>query len=104
VAQAEALDRMLAEKGLSLDAVIELKVDPAVLLSRVEKRIADTKARGEAVRADDNPQSLKTRLGAYREQTAPLIHYYAHKGALKTVDGMAPIGEVGHAIDRILHS
>src|SRR5262249_54615747 len=104
VPQAEALDRMLAKKGLSLDAVIELKVDPAVLLGRVEKRIADTKARGEAVRADDNPQSLKTRLDHYSEQTAPLIEYYAHKGALKTVDGMAPIGEVGQAIDWILYS
>jgi adenylate kinase len=102
VPQAQALDRMLAEKGLSLDAVVELKVDPAVLLGRVEKRIADTKARGEAVRPDDNPESLKTRLDAYRVQTAPLIDYYAKHGSLKTVDGMAPIGEVSRAIERIL--
>jgi len=102
VRQAEALDRMLAEKRLKLDAVIELKVDPAVLLGRVEKRIGETRARGEPVRADDNPQVLKTRLDAYRAQTSPLINYYASRGALKTVDGMAAIPEVGQAIDRIL--
>jgi adenylate kinase len=102
VPQAEALDRMLADKGLKLEAVIELRVDPAILLSRVEKRIADMKALGQPVRADDNPEALKTRLDAYRAQTAPLIDYYAKKGALKTIDGMASIPDVGQAIDRIL--
>ena len=102
VPQAEALDRMLADKGLKLDAVIELKVDPAILLGRVEKRIADMRARGQPVRADDNPQALTTRLDAYRAQTAPLVDYYGKKGVLKTVDGMASIPEVGQAIDRIL--
>ena len=102
VAQAEALDRLLHAKGLDLDAVIELKVDPAVLLRRIEKRIADTKARGDSVRADDTPEVLKKRLDAYQAQTAPLIDYYGKKGALRTVDGMAPIPQVGVAIDRIL--
>ncbi|HKG00650.1 MAG TPA: adenylate kinase [Xanthobacteraceae bacterium] len=102
VPQAEALDRMLADKGLKLDAVIELEVDPAILLGRVEKRIADMTARGQPVRADDNPQALTTRLDAYRAQTAPLVDYYGKKGVLKTVDGMASIPEVGQAIDRIL--
>ena len=102
VAQAEALDRMLQMKGLGLDAVIELRVDPAGLLRRIEKRIADTKARGEPVRADDTPEVLKKRLDAYQAQTAPLIDYYGKKGALRTVDGMAGIPEVGAAIDRIL--
>jgi adenylate kinase len=102
VAQAEALDRLLHAKGLDLDAVIELKVDPAVLLRRIDKRIADTKARGDSVRADDTPEVLKKRLDAYQVQTAPLIDYYGKKGALRTVDGMAPIPEVGAAIDRIL--
>jgi len=102
VAQAEALDRLLHAKGLDLDAVIELKVDPAALLRRIEKRIADTRARGDSVRADDTPEVLKKRLDAYQAQTAPLIDYYGKKGALRTVDGMAPIPEVGVAIDRIL--
>jgi adenylate kinase len=102
VGQAEALDRLLAGKGLKLDAVIQLGVDEAILLKRIETRAAETKARGEAVRADDNPQSLKIRLDAYREQTAPLVNYYGKKGVLRTVDGMAPIGSVGAAIDRAL--
>jgi adenylate kinase len=102
VPQAEALDRMLAEKGLRLDAVIELKVDEGTMIQRIEKRIADSRARGEPVRPDDNPEVLKKRLRAYREQTAPLIDYYGKKGALKTVDGMAPIGDVSQAIERNL--
>jgi len=102
VAQAEALDHMLAQKGLGLDAVIQLKVDSAALLKRIEKRVAETIARGDPVRPDDNPEVLKNRLDAYSAQTAPLIDYYGKKGALKTVDGMAGIPEVGAAIDRIL--
>jgi adenylate kinase len=102
VPQAEALDRMLAEKGLRLDAVIELKVDEGVLLKRIETRIREMQERGEPLRADDNPEALKKRLAAYRTQTAPLIDYYAGRGALSTVDGMAPIPEVGRAIDRLL--
>jgi len=102
VRQAEALDRLLAKKGLKLDAVIELKVEEGTMLRRIEKRIADSTARGEPIRADDNPEVLRKRLHAYREQTAPLIDYYAKKGALKTVDGMATIEDVGGAIERIL--
>jgi adenylate kinase len=100
--QAEALDRMLKKKGLKLDAVIELKVDEAKLLQRIETRVAQMHARGEALRADDNPETLKRRLAAYRAQTAPLIAYYADKGVLKTVDGMASIDEVTLAIERAL--
>ena len=102
VPQAEALDRLLAERGLKLDAVIELKVDEGILLRRIEKRVADMTARGEKVRADDNPEVLKGRLSAYRAQTAPLAGYYAGKGMLKSVDGMAAIDEVTAAIDRLL--
>src|SRR5256885_9912666 len=72
VPQAEALDRMLKEKGLKLDAVVELKVDESVLLGRIENRVAKMVARGEPLRPDDNPESLKKRLDAYRAQTAPL--------------------------------
>ena len=102
VAQAEALERMLAEKGLKLDGVIELKVDENILLQRIENRIAQMKARGEALRADDNPESFKTRLAAYRAQTAPLVAYYRKKRALKSTDGMAPIDTVTAAIGKIL--
>ncbi|HET9902840.1 MAG TPA: adenylate kinase [Xanthobacteraceae bacterium] len=102
VAQAEALDRLLAERGLKLDAAVQLAVDESILLKRIETRVADLLARGEPVRADDNPEALKVRLAAYREQTAPLIDYYRRKGLLKTVDGMAPVNDVSATIDRVL--
>jgi adenylate kinase len=102
VPQAEALDRMLAAKGLNLDAVIELKVDEKALLDRITTRIADMQSRGEKVRADDNPESLKTRLRAYRAQTEPLINHYGKKGLLRSVDGMASIDTVTTAVDRAL--
>jgi adenylate kinase len=102
VPQAEALDRMLEEKGLALDAVIELKVDEGILLQRIESRVASMAAQGEALRPDDNPESLKKRLDAYRIQTAPLAGYYAGKGMLRTVDGMASIDDVTVAIAEIL--
>jgi adenylate kinase len=102
VPQATSLDRMLAEKGLSLDAVIELRVDEKALLKRIESRVAEMKARGEPLRDDDNPDVLHTRLKAYREETAPLIAHYRQRGVLRTVNGMAPIAEVTEAIDKAL--
>jgi adenylate kinase len=102
VAQAEALERLLAEKGLRLDAVIELRVDEGALLKRLASRIAEMKARGEPVRPDDNPEALKIRLDVYRTQTAPLIAFYGKKGVLKSVDGMVPIEAVAEAIDGVL--
>jgi adenylate kinase len=102
VKQAEALDGLLAGKGLKLDGVVELKVDEGILLKRIEKRLAEMKARGEAIRADDNAESFTTRLGAYRRQTAPLIDYYRSRGALKSVDGMAGIDDVTRSIDAVL--
>jgi len=102
VPQAQALDRLLVERGLKLDGVIELKVDEDMLLARIQKRVAEMTARGEKLRADDNPEVLKGRLAAYRAQTAPLAGYYDAKGQLKPVDGMAPIDEVTAAIDRLL--
>lgn len=104
VAQAEALDRLLAGKGIRLDAVVELKVDEGALLKRIETRIAEMTARGETIRADDNPEALKKRLDAYRSQTAPLSAYYKAKGDLLEIDGMAPIPEVEKAIDRGLQA
>jgi adenylate kinase len=104
VAQAEALDRLLAKRGLKLDGVIELKVDEGILLNRIEKRVAEMLARGETIRADDTAEVLKGRLSAYRAQTEPLVGYYAGKGMLKSVDGMASIDEVAAALDRHLGS
>jgi adenylate kinase len=99
VPQAQALDGMLAKRGIALDAVVELKVDEDALLKRIETRIAETRARGEALRADDNADVLRQRLEAYRAQTAPLVAYYRKQHVLRTVDGMASIPEVSTAID-----
>lgn len=104
VPQAVALDKMLKRHGLALDAVIELRVDEAALVKRIENRIAEMQARGEVVRDDDNAEVLHRRLGAYRELTAPLIDYYRLEGVLRSVDGMAPIPDVTAAIDRALPS
>jgi len=101
VAQAEALTRMLREKGLDLDGVVELKVDEGQLVRRIESRIKETLARGEPLRKDDDPEVLKTRLEAYRRQTAPLIHHYREKNLIRAVDGMAPMDEVTAAINWI---
>lgn len=102
VPQARALTENLRGKNLGLDAVIELKVDEAALMQRIEKRVADTVAAGGTVRADDNPESFRKRLVEYREKTAPLSAYYAQEGQLKVLDGMAQIDEVTAAIDAIL--
>src|SRR3954470_3752003 len=72
VPQAEALDGLLKSKGLTLDAAVELRVNESALLQRVENRVAEMMARGEAVRPDDTPEVLSKRLGAYRTSTEPL--------------------------------
>jgi adenylate kinase len=100
VAQAEALDRMLTKHGLALEAVIQLRVDENALIKRIEGRVAEMKARGEQLRADDSPEVLHRRLTAYREQTAPLIAYYRRHGVLHSIDGMAPIPEVAAQIEK----
>ncbi len=102
VAQAEALQELLDRRGLSLDGVLELAVDERALVDRMRKRVDETIAAGGAVRADDNPESFKTRLEAYRAQTAPVSAHYAGRRQLTKVDGMAPIDEVTAAIDRAL--
>jgi adenylate kinase len=100
--QARALDRMLEEKGLKLDAVIDLKVDENMLLERIEKRIAETRARGETLRPDDDAEVLRRRLLAYRDQTTPLVTYYRLQSVLRQVDGMAEVYDVGRAVDDAL--
>lgn len=124
VAQAEALDTMLADKGLKLDHVIEMKVDDAALVERITGRYTcakcgkgyhDTfeKPKVEGVcdqcggtefkrRADDNAATVTTRLEQYHQQTAPILPYYASRGVLKGVDGMADIDVVTEQIGAIL--
>ena len=123
-AQAEALDRMLAERGLSLDHVIEIAVDEAALVERITGRFScagcgasyhdrynrprhegacDICGGREMVRReDDNAETVKARLRAYHEQTAPILPYYREKGRLETVDGMASIEEVARQIDEVI--
>ena len=100
--QAAALDKLMASKGTKLDAVLELKVDDGILLSRIENRVKETLAAGGTVRADDNAEALKSRLMAYYRETAPLTGYYYAKGSLETIDGMAAIDAVAGQIDAIL--
>jgi len=104
VPQAEALDRLLKDKGFDLDAVVELKVNEGALLDRVETRVAEMRARGEEPRADDNAEALAKRLSAYRAQTEPLVDYYSEKRKLLTVDGMMTIDEVTREIGRVLEA
>lgn len=98
VAQAEALDRMLQERGKKIDLVIRLVVDDEALLERVQKRF---EVDG---RSDDNPETFKVRLAAYNAQTAPLLPFYKDQGKLVEVNGMAQIDEVAVAIDEALAS
>ena len=122
--QAEALDRMLAEKGLDLDYVIEMRVDDGALVERITGRYACAKCgtvyhdkfkrpKTEGVcdvcgsrqfvrRDDDKPETVKKRLAAYHAQTAPILPYYKEKSVLRQVDGMAPIPEVARQIDQVL--
>ena len=96
VPQAEALDDLLASKGAKIDKVIRLVVDNEALIARISKRFE------EQGRADDNPEVFVTRLEAYNSQTAPLLPFYADKGIMSEVDGMASIEEVSAAIDKAL--
>jgi adenylate kinase len=124
VPQAEALDAMLATLGRALDAVIELKVDDAALVERIAGRFTckacgagyhDTFKRPKAEgvcdacggtefvrRADDKRETVAARLEAYHRQTAPLLPYYAAKGRLRSVDGMAEMDAVTRALEGVL--
>jgi adenylate kinase len=124
VAQAEALDAMLTRKGRKIDKVIELKVDDAALIERISGRFTCSKcgtgyhdrfnrpkvegtcdkcgSHDFVRRPDDNAETVKARLVAYHQQTAPILPYYAKKGLLRSVDGMADMAEVARQIDQVL--
>lgn len=99
VAQAKALDTMLAGRGRKIDAVIELKVDDEAMVGRMESRVRDNPG---AARADDTPETLRKRLGVYRQNTAPLLDFYRGQGKLVSVDGMSSITEVSGAVRRVI--
>jgi adenylate kinase len=124
VAQAEALDRMLAERGMKLHSVIEMKVVDDILVERITGRFScakcgtgyhDTFQKPKVAgicdkcgstefkrRADDKAETVSQRLAAYHAQTAPLLPYYEARGVLRSVDGMAPIDEVTRQLEDVL--
>lgn len=103
IPQAEALDEMLAEKGMKLDAVVEITADADVLVERIVNRAREAAAQSGA-RADDNPDVVRNRLNVYRELTEPLVGFYKAQGLVKSVDGMQPVEEVTASIRRALHN
>ncbi len=102
LAQAEALDVMLASKHLELDTVLELKVDQSKLVDRIVKRAEEAKAAGQPVRKDDDPEVFKTRLEAYNRDTAVVSPYYAARGQVIEIDGMQSVDDVTAAIEKAL--
>ena len=100
--QADAVESMLGERGIALDAVVEFVVDDKALVGRIVKRAEEAKAAGQPVRKDDNPTVFEERLREYYKKTAPLTGYYYAKGRLKTVDGMASIDAVTAEIEAVL--
>ena len=101
VAQAEALDEILAVRGQNLDHVIEIEVNESVLFARIANRALERRRSGTA-RSDDNAETLRKRLAVYHENTAPLLPYYREKGVLRSVDGMGSIEDVATQIDNLL--
>jgi adenylate kinase len=102
VAQARALETMLAAKGVRLDAAIELTVDAPKLVARIIRRAQEAAASGQPVRKDDDPEVFKSRLAAFERDTAAVTPFYRERGLLHEVDGMAPIQDVAKAIDSVL--
>ena len=101
VAQAEALDEMLAGKGLTLDHVIEIEVDEVALFARIKNRASERRRTGTA-RSDDSAEILRKRLEVYHQNSAPLLPYYRAKGLLRSVNGMVSIEGVATQIDNLL--
>ena len=126
VHQAESLDEMLVEKGLKLDAVIEMKVDEEALIERITGRFSCSTCgagyhdrfqrpkvdgvcdscggTGFTRRADDNEETVRTRMEAYKRETAPILPYYSEKGILRSIDGMASIDAISAKIEATLEA
>ncbi|MGS4883350.1 adenylate kinase [Roseibium sp. MB-4] len=102
LAQAEALDDMLSENSLKLNAVIELRVDQTKLVDRIINRAEEAKAAGQPVRKDDDPEVFKDRLKAYNRDTAVVVPYYEKTGLLSVIDGMQAIDDVTASIESVL--
>jgi adenylate kinase len=102
VAQATALDGLLHSKKLDVDVVLEIQVDEAALVSRVETRAKDTRKAGKPVRPDDDPETFKRRLKVYQAETAPVLPYYKAQHKVRAVDGMQSIENVSRQIDAAL--
>jgi adenylate kinase len=100
--QADAVEKMLAERGTGLDVVIEFVVDDKALVGRVLKRAEEARAAGRPVRKDDTAEVFDERLREYYKKTAPLIGYYYARRQLKQVDGMADIDAVTGEIESVL--
>ena len=96
LAQAEALDTLLASRGSRIAVVLRLKVDDAALIGRIAKRFE------QEGRSDDNPEAFKVRLSQYNAQTAPLLPHYMAQGKLVELDGMGDIEQVAREIDEAL--
>ena len=99
IAQAEALDRMLAGRDSKIDGVIELKVEDEAMVGRMENRVKENPG---SARPDDNPETLRNRLAVYHRNTAPLLDFYRRQGKLRSADGMAPIPQVAVEIRSLL--
>ncbi|MBB3934788.1 adenylate kinase [Aureimonas phyllosphaerae] len=102
VAQARALDEMLDERKLAIDAVLEFRVDEQRLVERIEKRARETAEAGLPVRKDDTPEVFHRRLREFRQATAAVSPYYRERGLLRQIDGMAPVDHVTDEIETLL--
>jgi len=102
VAQARALDDMLDERKLAIDAVLEFRVDEQKLVERIEKRARETAEAGLPVRKDDTPEVFHRRLREFRQATAAVSPYYRERGLLREIDGMAPVDHVTNEIETLL--
>jgi adenylate kinase len=100
VRQAEALDVLLEQRRQNLDAAIEIKVDDALLVQRIEGRAKET----GGARADDNAETLRKRLAVYWAQTKPVADYYGRKEMLKIIDGVGSVDDVAARIETLLHA